>query len=124
MKDPKSAKKVHEYGQTYRINNKEARSLSASMRTRQYRDAVFDHYGKICSCCGEDDYKALTIDHINNDGKEHRDNVGKGKSIHVWLVKNNFPAGFQPLCWNCNLTKYFNGGKVPEWRIGKYRGGV
>ena len=58
----------------------------------------------VCVRCGFDDIRALCIDHIENDGKEHRKWVGK--HIYKWLIDNNFPAGFQTLCMNCNWIKY------------------
>lgn len=79
------------------------------------RKTVLDHYGHKCACCGETTYEFLAIDHINNDGYAHRreifgGNSGKGsKSMCVWLIKNNFPPGFQLLCHNCNMAKGFYG---------------
>ena len=36
----------------------------------QLRVAVFQHYERSCACCGSTD--RLTIDHVNGDGQEHR----------------------------------------------------
>lgn len=69
---------------------------------------VLEHYGGKCACCGEDEWKFLTIDHINNDGAAHRRVVKT--YITGWLIKNNFPPGFQILCHNCNFTKEAYGG--------------
>jgi hypothetical protein len=59
----------------------------------------------------------LTIDHINNDGAQHRRPSGrrmKGEKLTRWLILNNFPEGFQILCWNCNCGKSRNGGICPH----------
>ena len=64
------------------------------------------HYSKgvpQCSCCGELIYEFLTIDHVHNDGKDHRKKIGH--NLYDWLIKNNFPDGFQVLCMNCNWAK-------------------
>jgi len=37
-------------------------------------------------------------------GGKHRKELGN-KSIYKWLVQNNFPSGFQTLCYNCNFAK-------------------
>lgn len=74
------------------------------------RDIVFKHYGGHCSCCGESHREFLTIDHINNDGNIHRQQIGRGGAIVSWLIRNNFPPGFQVLCYNCNCAKSFAGG--------------
>lgn len=65
-----------------------------------------------CACCGESTYEFLSIDHINNDGSRHRKEMGS-RQIYSWLIKNNFPSGFQILCHNCNMAKGFYG-KCPH----------
>ena len=35
---------------------------------------------------------------------KHRKETG-GANLYVWLRKNNYPIGFQILCYNCNLVK-------------------
>ena len=78
------------------------------------RNKVLEHYGNKCVCCGETRNHFLTIDHINNNGAKHRREIsvnGDGKNVNInsWLVKNNYPDGFQILCWNCNCAKGFYG---------------
>ncbi len=69
------------------------------------RAAVFDHYGRSCACCGATEN--LAIDHVNGDGPQHRAAAGikTGTRTYRWLVKNNFPDGFQTLCTPCNASK-------------------
>lgn len=74
---------------------------------------VLTKYGEICICCKEANPIFLTIDHINNDGAAHRKRLGKRK-FYPWLKQNNFPPGFQVLCYNCNRAKYLNGGTCPH----------
>jgi hypothetical protein len=92
--------------------------MSANDRQKKYqrknKKKVFDHYGRVCVCCGEDEPLFLTIDHINNDGYAHRKEVGGGSGFYRWLVLNGFPAGFQTLCWNCNCGRRLNGGVCPH----------
>jgi hypothetical protein len=78
--------------------------------------------GYKCACCGETEPKFLTIDHIFNNGAEHRrelggvDGNGKGYSnrVLVWAKQHGYPAGFQVLCMNCNFGKSVNGGICPH----------
>lgn len=72
---------------------------------------VYERYGSKCSCCGETEEAFLTIDHVNNDGAAHRKTFasGGGYCIYSWLVENNFPEGFQILCWNCQWGKNKHG---------------
>ncbi len=67
------------------------------------RQVCIEYYGSKCRCCGETKYEFLTIDHIN-----HSESAGKGlygERLYRYLIKNNFPDGFQVLCWNCNCVK-------------------
>lgn len=68
------------------------------------RTAIINEYGHVCAWCGEADYIFLTLDHVNDDGAEHRREIGAG-SILSWIEDNNYPDSIQLLCWNCNVTK-------------------
>jgi hypothetical protein len=70
------------------------------------KSAILEHYNSKC-ICGEANPILLTVDHINMNGKAHRQKLGL-TSLCRWLVINNFPPGFQILCWNCNYLKYIN----------------
>jgi len=71
------------------------------------------HYGgepPKCVCCGETEPRFLTIDHINGDGDKHRRAISNNRSFsggpfYGWLIKNNFPEGYQVMCSNCNMAK-------------------
>lgn len=70
-----------------------------------------------CSHCKDKNLLLLTIDHIDNNGNEHRESEGKkftGVPFYIWLRNNNFPEGYQVLCWSCNAGKHINGGKLPD----------
>lgn len=64
---------------------------------------VINHYGGRCQC-GEVNIDVLTIDHMNNDGAQHRRSCGinGGTDTYRWLRNNGFPAGFRVSCFNCN----------------------
>jgi len=82
-------------------------------RSRQLFLEVLNHYGgPKCACCGETNIFFLTIDHINSDGhKQHR---GDRKRLAYWLKKNDFPDGYQVLCFNCNCGRARNDGICPH----------
>lgn len=70
------------------------------------RRKALERYGGKCACCDEANYLFLTIDHVKNDGAEHRiEMVGGGHSIFRWLSKMGYPENFQVLCWNCQHGK-------------------
>lgn len=73
------------------------------------KEAVFQAYGGfICACCGETEKTFLSIDHIHNDGAEHRRQIGTG-NVYRWLRDNGFPSGFQVLCMNCQWGRKLRG---------------
>ena len=57
-----------------------------------------------CRWCGQCDLDVLTLDHINDNGSQHRKELGN-KNIYRWLIENDYPAGLQVLCFNCNRKK-------------------
>ena len=71
-------------------------------RRQQYWDQVFAHYGQVCACCGETERAFLTIDHVNNNGREHRKQV-VGVFLQ-WIIRQGFPTDLQILCFNCNCA--------------------
>jgi len=75
------------------------------LRRARNKRRVLEHYGTACACCGATE--DLTIDHINGDGKAHRDELGNPSSstFYHWLARNGFPEGYQTLCTPCNLSK-------------------
>lgn len=114
--------KILQYTKRYSETHKEQRKMIHKAwrlknptwmrdRLRKIRTEVLIHYGgnpPKCKCCEENTKEFLSIDHINNDGKEHRKTV-KASYLAPWIKKNNFPSGFQVLCYNCNLAKGFLG---------------
>ncbi len=67
-----------------------------------------------CNCCGINSHiKFLAIDHIA--GKRQMDTEPELKKLKYtselggglvdWIIKNNFPKGFQILCHSCNHSK-------------------
>ena len=70
----------------------------------------YTHSDIKCRCCYERRIEFLTMDHINNDGAEHRRKIGRTpQDLYKWILDNNFPKGFQVLCFNCNCAKQYSG---------------
>ena len=75
---------------------------------RRLREDILRHYGgesPLCACCGLNDLRVLTIDHIDGGGIAHRRITGKGMAFYRWLQKNSYPDGFRVLCHNCNHVR-------------------
>jgi hypothetical protein len=93
------------------------------INTNTNRFKVLQHYSKTlsnsdipcCRCCGLDEHMDfLAIDHIA--GKKQMDSEHEliklgysskleGNPLLRWVIKNNFPDGFQVLCHTCNHAK-------------------
>lgn len=61
-----------------------------------------------CKCCRESHVEFLTIDHIENDGNQHRETgVGTGQKFYEWVLTANdtWIEKLQVLCFNCNWAK-------------------
>jgi len=115
-KRPEVRERINKNDKAWRHNHRDKIKALNRKYHKKYRDKnrelVFNHYGKKCACCGESNQKFLSIDHINGEGTIHRKKIHR--HINIWLVKNNFPKGFQTLCFNCNWGKYNNNGICPH----------
>lgn len=81
---------------------------------RRIKARIISAYGGRCECCGETEHAFLTIDHINNDGARHRQEI-KTTRLYVWLERHGYPKdGFRLLCFNCNCGRRVNGGICPH----------
>ena len=76
---------------------------------KKLKEEVLTHYGGdklACVWCGFDDIRALSLDHMNNDGyrvRKYREFTGD--SIYYYLKKQGYPTGYQTLCMNCQFIK-------------------
>lgn len=70
---------------------------------------VRSHYGTVCQCCGEAHPHFLSMDHIHGKTVEEGPKKLGGDDLLYYLKKNNWPLGFQVLCFNCNCARGFYG---------------
>jgi hypothetical protein len=96
-------------GSRYEVELGKNRRRAATLRSQ-----ALAAYGGRCACCGETEEDFLVIDHVNDDGADHRrairgdnqrSNAGAGRTTYRWLQDNGYPDGFQVLCANCNMAK-------------------
>jgi hypothetical protein len=71
-------------------------------------------YGGKCICCGEDDIRFLSLDHVNNDGNRHREELAAHQIIAKAISTGKPISEYQILCYNCNFGKSTNGGVCPH----------
>lgn len=96
----------------WRSNHREQNNRTSKSSRLKIRKEILIYYGgnpPRCACCNEDHYNFLSIDHKNNDGAVHRRKIGTGLRVYYWLKNNNYPEGFQVLCFNCNSASFYYG---------------
>jgi len=109
-----------EYYKRYYAAHRDDQLAEQKAIRRGLRESALHAYGgdrPACNCCGETIPAFLTIDHVNNDGAAHRRQLGKGQgnlNFLRWLRNNQFPDGFQLLCFNCNIARHHHGGICPH----------
>ena len=75
------------------------------------RARVIAWFGGKCVYCNSTDTDALELDHVNGDGKQHREElfgVQKGCDMYQYLVANDMDTGgyeLQLLCSDCHKQK-------------------
>ncbi|MBX9804194.1 MAG: hypothetical protein K2Y18_00385 [Alphaproteobacteria bacterium] len=107
----------------HRAANLEHCRMLRRLSGHKLKEQAYNAYGGYeCVCCGETEKTMLSIDHIDEDGARHRKEVLKvvrpttfcrgssGDNLYRWLKNNDFPPGFQVLCYNCNISKHRNKG--------------
>lgn len=98
-----------EYNRAYREKNRSLMYKKAQTYRLGLKNKVLDHYGRECKQCSFSDYRALHVDHVDNNGAEEREKLGgknfSGYRFYKYLIDQNFPIGYQILCANCNNIK-------------------
>lgn len=136
-----NAEKIATYQKHYREANKERISDNAKTRVanrpeyirrkcatrrqvlyRELRCLILNELGGRCYCCGLNDLRFLTIDHIANDGKEHRKlSSGKSKNGYIILLeiqKEGIPKDrYRAACYNCNCARNLTKDKICPHQI-------
>jgi len=91
---------------------------------RALRIEAFNAYGGAkCACCGETEFTFLQLDHMNDDGAEHRKRLMPSRKhglsstvVFADLKRHGWPSGYQVLCANCNIDRELNNGTCPHKR--------
>ena len=97
----------------YDRRREEIRIRRATYHRRLKRELLAG-YGQRCACCGEEEERFLSLDHVNGGGAAHRRQIGSAPMVWLDAIKRGFPADYQILCFNCNLGRHLNGGICPH----------
>lgn len=116
----KTCKHGHPLTPVNRIKNGQGRNrckLCNDLKSVKYvlsvKKEVLTHYGKnggLQCCwtgCDVTDIDMLSLDHMEDDGAEHRKRMGNqgGIRMYVRLRQEGYPLGFQTLCMNHQTKK-------------------
>lgn len=97
--------------ENYKINSEKIKAKVSSYNY-DIKRIVFNHYGNKCIQCTENRLPCLELDHINNDGADHRESLGLhrhnggGTKFYRKLINTGFPEDLQILCANCHALKH------------------
>lgn len=88
----------------YRSENPEKhRKISRECKAR-LRARLFDMYGRKCALCGFLDLRALSLDHIAQNGNVERREIGERGVYRRALAEYN-PSEYRILCMNCQFIE-------------------
>jgi hypothetical protein len=124
LEDPE---KYNQRGRDWRQRNRESYNERAKTRQREQRhrlkEEMFTAYGRRCWCCGETTEEFLSLDHLNDDGAEHRGRVGGTMCVLRDLRRRGWPKeGYAVACMNCNWARRYGGTCPHQLRKGAVNG--
>lgn len=84
--------------------------MKSNLRSKLYAHKVkmlaVSKLGGRCVCCGIDNLDILSIDHVNNNGAQHRNKLKYGGlSVYNSILRGHTEYALQIMCLNCNLSK-------------------
>jgi len=106
--NPEFLENKRRQGRLYYKKTRNQQLLRERIRRDLIKRSVLQHYSPELKCvmCGNSDIRVLSIDHIHGGGSNHCRNLrSQGTTLYRWLIKNDYPEGYQVLCMNCNVIK-------------------
>jgi len=103
-------------GKSWYWKNRDRAIANRKKYALTFRAEMFSCLGSACACCGYNDKRFLSLDHINNDGWKERNTRRSAGIVGQKLAKKLGwdKTRYQILCFNCNLAKGFNKGVCPH----------
>ena len=94
----------------YRAANPEHHREVSRRSKKKLKYSVFAMYGSECSICWFSDIRALTLDHIKNNGAEERKELGE-RGVYRRAVEDHRPDEYRILCMNCQFIERVKHGR-------------
>lgn len=93
----------------YRRENPEKHAAISRASKRRLRELVLDAYGRKCVLCGFSDERALSLDHVLNNGAQERAEIGE-RGVYLRSLKTEHRHEYRTLCMNCQFISRSEGG--------------
>lgn len=97
----------------YRAEKPEHHRAVSRKAKRKQREKLYDAYGKQCVLCGFSDERALSLDHIKNNGAEERKAIGDRAVYYRALIPEN-KSDYRMLCMNCQFIERHKAGRINQ----------
>lgn len=94
----------------YRTKNPAKHAEQSRSAKRRLRSKLLITYGPKCVGCGFTDTRALTLDHVKNNGNQERKSLGE-RGVYQRALNASHASEYQILCMNCQFIKRFEGCK-------------
>ena len=110
----KARKQKRENMRRYRNENPQKHREQSRLSKRKLKCQVFGIYGTACKCCGFSDIRALTLDHVFNNGSDERKAIGE-RGVYRRSLLAEYRSEYQILCMNCQFIKRVKANKQNQW---------
>lgn len=89
-----------------KLREKDPEKYNAQSRKAKVKERLllFKMYGCKCAMCGYADMRALTLDHVLNNGSAERLELGE-RGVYRRAKQTYRPDEYQVLCMNCQFIK-------------------
>lgn len=98
----------------YRAKNPEKYAAQSREAKRKQRAAMFLLYGCKCVLCGFSDKRALTLDHVRNNGAEERARLGP-RGVYRRALNPKNKGDYRMLCMNCQFVTRHESGRENQY---------
>ena len=97
-----------------RAEDPERHAKSSRESKRRRRERLFQAYGRVCTLCGFDDERALTLDHVLNNGAEERAQLGP-QAVYLRALRPEYRSEYRILCMNCQFITRAIADRSNQW---------
>ena len=98
----------------YRAADPEKYAAQSRAAKRRLRLKVLDAFGSECVICGFSDERALTLDHVLNNGAQERKSLGE-RGVYLRALKEEYHSEYRMICMNCQFIERHKAGRQNQF---------